>query len=67
MAKVPDVGGETQGSIPAMTWLKLMLAVNLLPYRHYHTVCNCNASGALKTNTFNFYSWRSSKTQRRGL
>ena len=27
--------------------------LSLLPYRSSHNVCNCNASGALLTNTFN--------------
>ena len=37
---MPDFGGETQGSIPAETWLKL----------GQHNVCNRNAFGALKTS-----------------
>ena len=54
MVKVPDFGGKTRGSIPATTWLKSTSLLSL-PYGRNHNDRSHNASGALKTDTFNLF------------
>ena len=56
MAKMSDSGGDTQGSNPATTWLKIASLLSL-PYRCEHKGYNRNALGALLINTFSTFKW----------